>query len=142
MMPQYDDEQGPYRSEYWVMIAPDITSNITAGSDDDIPAGIAHFDTHGLLHLVQCDYAAWGEGLGAIIQEVNSHDALFDNDRAISTNFYAQTNNLVARYDAEYPRVLKHFLAHQFNITILKYQHTEKGSAARNILDEFYNKSH
>lgn len=122
---------GPYRPENWVFVAPDITG------DNNRPAGVVHFDEEGYLTLVQCPHISWGMDINDVLLTLNARDALYDDAPDVSSNFYAQTNNLVQRYDQLYPRLIKRTLMKNHNIHVLKYQHTEEGTLARELLDEF-----
>ena len=122
---------GPYRAENWVLIAPDITG------DNNKPAGVVHFDEDGYLTLVQCERISWGLKINDILALINAKDSLYDDAPDVSSNFFAQTNNLVQRTQALYPQLIKKTIQKNHNIRILKYQHTQEHSAARALLDEF-----
>ena len=127
---------GPYNAEQWVLVAPDITG------DPDRPAGVVHFDEEGYLTLVQCPHVTWGMDINEILLRLNAKDSLFDEAPEISSNFFAQTNNLIERYEQDYPKVLKRTLEKDHHIFVLKYEDTQTGSIARDILDNFHKSAH
>lgn len=122
---------GPYNPEFWVLTAPDITDT------PDRPAGVVHFDDEGYLTLVQCPHITWGMEINEVLASVNAHDTLYDEAPDVSSNFFAQTNNLVQRYEQIFPKILKRTLEKEHHIFVLKYEDTESGTMARELLDDF-----
>ena len=128
--------EGPYRAEHWVLIAPHITG------ENRKPAGVVHFDEQGYLSLVQCPHISWGMEINEVLAVLNARDTLHNDSPEISSNFFAQTNTLVQRYDQIFPKVLKRRLLKEYDIEVLKYQHTEEGTLARDLLDNFDHSAH
>lgn len=128
--------QGTFTAENWILIAPSITG------DDENPAGVVHFDEEGFLTLVQCPHVKWGIEINEILSALNARDSLYDEAPEISSNFFVQTDNLVERYEPDFPHVLKRSLEKNHNIFVLKYEDTKSGSLARELLDDFYKSAH